>query len=81
MRVCIAKQLPARLLVLSLLYLAIPQTFANTAESSPELRVGVPIHGAHNRTEVKNVNDGFKEIPDAVRHLRIMNGLEVAKPE
>ena len=38
MRVRIAKQLAARLLVLSLLCLTIPQAFANTTESSPELR-------------------------------------------
>ena len=38
MRACLAKQLPGRLLVLSLLYLTIPQVFASTTESSPELR-------------------------------------------
>jgi soluble lytic murein transglycosylase-like protein len=38
MRVCLAKQLPACLLILSLLWLTIPQVFASTTESSPELR-------------------------------------------
>jgi soluble lytic murein transglycosylase-like protein len=38
MRVCLAKQLSACLLVLSLLWLTIPQALASTTESSPELR-------------------------------------------
>lgn len=38
MRACLTIQFPVRLLVLSLLYLTVPPSFANTTESSPELR-------------------------------------------
>jgi len=38
MRASLTKQLPACLLVLSLLYLMVPQAIASTTESSPELR-------------------------------------------